>query len=153
MKNLFYEIDVLPNPIYDSNYLSVPSTIGSLTILKIPEETKMDITIKKCDCCGKEARSDREEDKEAYDGFARLKLIFNEASNKESFANVYLASGHMVTAQTNSLDKNPKYSRKLMTANVCESCIYDLGLAQKKEEVKEPDTCGLLKGLKKIFRG
>lgn len=112
------------------------------------KEKKVDITIKKCDCCGKEARSDREEDKTVYDGFARLSLIFNEKRYNDAST-----SATYIVAQVNSLDENPKYSRKLMTANVCESCIYDLGLAQKKEEVKEPDTCGLLKGLMKIFKG
>ena len=147
-QQICYSTQQQHNPFYDL-YMQAVHAYKPLT----NKENSMDITIKKCDCCGKEARSDRKEDKDVYDGFAMLKLIFNEASNKESFTNVYLASGHMVNTQVNSLDENPKYSRKIMTANVCESCIYDFGLAQKKEEVKEPDTCGLLKGLKKIFKG
>jgi hypothetical protein len=98
----------------------------------------MDIKIKKCDCCGIEARSDMSEDKELFDGFSILEIFFNTYWD----------------ALSGTIPRNIKYNKTNKTLSICESCIYDLGLAEPKVNVSVKDnTSGFLKCLSNILKG
>lgn len=101
----------------------------------------MDIKIKKCDCCGIEARSDMSEDKELFEGFANLDVGFNcsyDLHNKKY------------------IRENGKYILSTKALSLCEACIYDLGLSEPVIEEPESDidnTSGFLKCLSNLLKG